>query len=196
MKKLNAKNQTLEEFLAAYNPNKYRKPGVTADCVVFCRDSLLMVRRGNHPFIGELAFPGGFAEAGEPTEITAARELREETGAENVPLRQFYTASSPNRDPRDWTVSVCYMAELGEFPSVAGADDAASADWYKYTVATDGDVASVTLDGADGSVTVRVRVKRDAFGKVDVNESTVLDEGIAFDHAKILLRAVEERKPL
>ena len=87
--KVNSKNQTLEEFLAAYNPNKYRKPGVTADCVVFCRDSVLMVRRGNHPFIGELAFPGGFAEAGEPTENTAARELKEETGAEGIPLPIF-----------------------------------------------------------------------------------------------------------
>lgn len=192
--KVNSRNQTLEEFLAAYNPNKYRKPGVTADCVVFSRDSVLMVRRGNHPFIGELAFPGGFAEAGEPTENTAARELREETGAEGIPLRQFYTASSPNRDPRDWTVSVCYIAELGEFPAVKGADDAASADWYRYTITNDGDLASITLSGADGTVTVRVRVKRDAFGKVDVNESSVLDEGIAFDHAKILLRAAEERK--
>ncbi len=192
--KVNSKNQTLEEFLAAYNPDKYRKPGVTADCVIFCRDSVLMVRRGNHPYIDELAFPGGFAEAGEATEYTAARELEEETGAKGVPLRQFYTASSPGRDPRDWTVSVCYTAELDEFPDVKGADDAASADWYKYTVSVEGDITSISLSGDDGTVTVRVQVKRDAFGKVDVNESVKLDEGIAFDHAKILLRAIEERK--
>lgn len=191
--KVNAKNQTLEQFLAAYDPNKYRKPGVTADCVVFCRDSVLMVRRGNHPFIGELAFPGGFAEAGEATERTAERELEEETGAKGVPLRQFYTASSPGRDPRDWTVSVCYIAELEEFPAVAGADDAASAGWYACSAREENGVAILTLAGVDGTTVVRVRVVRDAFGEIDVNASAVLDEGIAFDHAKILLRALEER---
>ena len=119
MEKRNSKGQTLAEFLAAYNPDKYRKPGVTADCVIFCEDKVLMVRRGNHPFIGELAFPGGFAEAGESTERTAERELEEETGAKNVPMRQFYTASEPGRDPRDWTVSVCYTATLPALPTTS-----------------------------------------------------------------------------
>ena len=190
--KTNAKGQTLAQFLAAYDPNKYRKPGVTADCVIFCRGKVLMVRRGNHPFIGELAFPGGFAEPGESTEVTARRELEEETGAVGVPMRQFYTASEPGRDPRDWTVSVCYTATLDDFPAVEGGDDAASAGWYDITVARDGDLTALTLSGADGSVTVRLDVKRDAFGKVDVCSTRVLDAGVAFDHAALLLRAVEE----
>ena len=191
--KVNAKGQTLEQFLAAYNPNKYRKPGVTADCVIFCRGKVLMVRRGNHPFIGELAFPGGFAEPGESTEITAARELLEETGAEGVPMRQFYTASRPGRDPRDWTVSVCYTAELDDFPGVEGGDDAASADWYDVSVSSDGGITTLALSGADGGASVRLEVKRDAFGKIDVNETKILGGGVAFDHAVILLRALEER---
>ena len=191
--KKNAKGQTLEEFLAAYDPGKYRKPGVTADCVIFCKGCVLMVRRGNHPFIGELAFPGGFAEPGESTERTATRELEEETGAFGIPMRQFYTASTPGRDPRDWTVSVCYTATLPEFPAVTGGDDAASADWYAVSVATDGNLTTLTLSGTDGAaVTVTLDVRRDAFGKVDVNGTKVTGEGIAFDHAKILLRALEE----
>ncbi len=193
MEKTNAKGQTLEQFLAAYNPNKYRKPGVTADCVIFCEDKVLMVRRGNHPFIGELAFPGGFAEAGESTERTAERELEEETGAKNVPMRQFYTASEPGRDPRDWTVSVCYTATLPALPAVSGADDAASADWYDVSVKRDGKFTELTLGGRDGGASVRLEVVRDAFGKVDVEKTRVIGSGIAFDHAKLLLRALEER---
>lgn len=190
--KTNAKGQTLAQFLAGYDPNKYRKPGVTADCVIFCRGKVLMVRRGNHPFIGELAFPGGFAEPGESTEVTARRELEEETGAVGVPMRQFYTASEPGRDPRDWTVSVCYTATLDDFPAVEGGDDAASAGWYDVTVARDGEYTALTLSGEDGSVTVRLDVKRDAFGKVDVCSTRVLDAGVAFDHSVLLLRAMEE----
>ena len=192
--KVNAKGQTLEQFLAAYDPNKYRKPGVTADCVIFCNEHVLMVRRGNHPFIGELAFPGGFAEPGESTEVTAARELEEETGAKDVPMRQFYTASAPGRDPRDWTVSVCYTATLPSFPEVKGGDDAASAAWYAVSASSYGDLTELTLTGDDGSVTVHLDVRRDPFGKIDVNATRVLGRGIAFDHAKILLRALEESK--
>lgn len=192
--KRNAKGQTLEEFLAAYDPKKYRHPAVTADCVIFSGDRVLLVRRGNHPYIGELAFPGGFCEAGESTEQTAARELREETGAEGALVRQFYTASRPGRDPRDWTISVCYTAELSSEISVSGGDDAASAAWYAYEVTGNDDDKMITLTSPDGeTVRTALRVVRDAFGKVDVNATVETLHGMAFDHAIILLRAIEER---
>ena len=191
--KLNAKGQTLEQFLASYDPAKYRHPAVTADCVIFAGDRVLLVRRGNHPFIGDLAFPGGFCEAGESTEQSAARELMEETGAKIQKYRQFYTASTPGRDPRDWTVSVCYMAELPADIVVRGADDAASADFYAYTVSGTDTELTLTLDGGDCGSTTVLRVARDAYGKVDVNNTEVLIRGMAFDHAQILLRAIEER---
>ena len=40
---------------------------------------------------------------------------------------------------------------------------------------------------------MRLEVERDAFGKVDVEKTRVIGSGIAFDHAKLLLRALEER---
>lgn len=187
---VNAKGQTLEAFLAEYDPSRYRHPAVTADCVLFSGSRVLLVRRGNHPYIDELAFPGGFAEYGESTEESALRELMEETGASNVVMRQFYTASTPNRDPRDWTVSVCYTAELPETISVNGGDDASSAEWYEYEVKADGDFTVLTV----GNTETVLRVARDRENKVDVNRTEVIKNGLAFDHAKILLRAIEERK--
>ena len=192
--KVNAKGQTFTEFLAAYNPAKYRHPAVTADCVIFADNKVLLVRRGNHPFIGELAFPGGFCEAGESTDETAARELKEETGAVITSCRQFYTASAPGRDPRDWTVSVCYLAELPAGTAVAGGDDAASAAWYEYKVGGSDEALTLSLRGADGEAVSVLRVARDAYGKVDVNCTEVVSCGMAFDHAQILLRAIEERQ--
>ncbi len=187
--KVNAAGQSLEEFLAAYDPSVYRHPSVTADCVLFRGDKVLLVRRGNHPCIGELAFPGGFTEEGESTEECASRELMEETGAGGVPMRQFYTASTPDRDPRDWTVSVCYIAELPDLLDVKGGDDAASAAWYDFGVAQEGELTVLTVGGARTTM----RVVRDGFGKVDVNRTEIVANGMAFDHAKILLRAIEER---
>lgn len=188
-KKLNEKGQTLEEFLAEYDPSRYRHPSVTADCVIFSGQKVLLVRRGNHPFIGDLAFPGGFVEYGESTEECAVRELYEETHATVENMRQFYTASTPHRDPRDWTVSVCYTAEVPEPFEVKGGDDAAIAAWYGYEVDIDGED---TLLWVGGAKTV-LKVVRDRFGKVDINRTEVLKGGLAFDHVKILLRAIEER---
>ena len=64
-------------------------------------------------------------------------------------------------------------------------DDVTSGFYEQYMEACTGD---------DGSVTVHLDVRRDPFGKIDVNATRVLGRGIAFDHAKILLRALEESK--
>ena len=62
---------------------KYPRPAVTADCIVFSRypkPQVLLIRRGNEPFKGEWAFPGGFLNMDETVQECARRELEEETG--------------------------------------------------------------------------------------------------------------------
>jgi len=94
--------------------------------------SVLLVRRGNEPFAGSWALPGGFVDEGEQAADAAPRELREETGvqldAAELDLLGIYDA--PGRDPRGWSVSVAYVASLEEELSAAGADDASDARWW------------------------------------------------------------------
>ena len=62
---------------------KYPRPAVTADCVVITREAepkVLLIQRGDQPFKGGWAFPGGFMNMDETTEQCAVRELEEETG--------------------------------------------------------------------------------------------------------------------
>lgn len=112
---------------------KYPRPAVTTDCVIFGTEGdvvkVLLVERGNEPYKGRWAFPGGFLNMDETAEEGALRELREETGYEAAHVEQLYTFSSVDRDPRGRTISVAFYA-IVPLRSVKGGDDAARARWF------------------------------------------------------------------
>jgi 8-oxo-dGTP diphosphatase len=104
-------------------------PALTTDCVVFDeRGYVLLIRRGNEPFKGSYALPGGFVDVGERVEDSCRRELSEETGLHVGELRLVGVYSDPGRDPRGHTCSVAYLAPVGRAEVTAG-DDAAAAEW-------------------------------------------------------------------
>lgn len=192
---LDAEGRTEEQFLQAYDRTQYDRPSYTVDNLLFadCGDGLavLMVRRGGHPFLGQWALPGGFVENGECAEDAALRELTEETGL-TVPTEQLITVSTPGRDPRGWTVSTCFMGILPEPTAPTAGDDAVDARWFNIDYIASGDVYKVILRSGDVTASAELNVVRNEVGKVDINRSTVLVHGgIAFDHAKIILYAVE-----
>lgn len=114
---------------------KYPRPALTVDAMVFRKNSegwqILLVQRKNKPFQHHWAFPGGFVDMHETAEEAVCRELKEETGLEGVELRQFYTFSALDRDPRGRTVSVVFYGFADPRKShVRGNDDAQSAQWH------------------------------------------------------------------
>lgn len=112
---------------------EYPHPAVTMDSLVFSFDGkrlrVLLIERGNEPYKGKWAFPGGFLNMDESCEAGALRELEEETGLTDVHLEQFHTFSQPGRDPRERIVTVSYYALTGVLEAHAG-DDAAKARWF------------------------------------------------------------------
>ncbi len=112
---------------------EYPRPAVTADCVVITRDDepkVLLIQRGNEPFKGQWAFPGGFMNMNETTEQCAVRELEEETGLKVSKIKQIGAYSKVDRDPRGRTVTVAYLAIIDKIEIVKGLDDAAKAQWF------------------------------------------------------------------
>ena len=87
---------------------------------------VLLVERGNPPFRGMLALPGGFVEYGETVEEAAAREVQEETGLVVKIEGLEGVFSDPCRDPRGHSVSVVFTARVSGGKLHYG-DDAASA---------------------------------------------------------------------
>ena len=96
---------------------------VTVDLVLMTvaegRLIVLLQRRGEAPFAGQLALPGGFVGIGEGLEAAARRILTDKAGlaaSEGAWLEQLYTFGDPQRDPRMRTVSVAYFALLPHAP--------------------------------------------------------------------------------
>lgn len=96
---------------------------------------VLLVERGQEPYAGRWALPGGFLLPDESAETAARRELAEETGLADVRglrLEQLRTYSEPGRDPRMRVVSVAFTALLPDAPEAHGGGDAARARWVPY----------------------------------------------------------------
>lgn len=211
---------TEEEFLARYEPGDYVRPSVAADMVIMTVTDedeenyrklpekelrVLLIQRGGHPYLGCWALPGGFVRPTETTEQAARRELKEETGVDHVYLEQLYTFSDPGRDPRTWVMSCSYMALIDSTKvDVKAGDDADNAAWFRLTYR----MAEEKKEKSGNS-----RIKRRTFELTLAREATVLhsiveeirtingseqtmeyrivkQDGLAFDHAKIIACAL------
>jgi 8-oxo-dGTP diphosphatase len=123
------------EFLRAYRSADFPPFAVSVDLAVFTIRAgvlcVLLVQRGDHPYRGYWALPGGFVRADESAEAAAYRELAEETGtAFTGHLEQLRTYTGPRRDPRMRVVSVAHVALAPRLPDPSAGGDADAARWW------------------------------------------------------------------
>jgi 8-oxo-dGTP diphosphatase len=106
-------------------------PLVSVDVVLLTpgeNDLLVYLRkRVKEPFEGRLSLPGTMLEGDETTEQAAQRVLETQTNLHGPYLRQLYTFSDRDRDPRGPSISVGYYALFPtshQRPSAAPLEDA------------------------------------------------------------------------
>ena len=117
---------------ANYDPAEFPAFAVTVDVVVLTMLEgalhVLLVRRGEAPFEGMWAIPGGFKRPTETLDEAARRELVEETGVDAASLlTQFGAYGDPERDPRMNVVTIAYLAVVRDVGAVVAGTDAADA---------------------------------------------------------------------
>ncbi len=117
---------------------EWPRPMVTTDALVFGFTNegginMLLVKRGQPPFKGQWAVPGGFLEMDEELAASAARELCEETGLSGIALKELGTFGTPGRDSRGRVITVAFWGccEFSEcLAHTKAGDDAAEAEWF------------------------------------------------------------------
>lgn len=132
---------------------------LAADIILIDKDGkVLVIRRGDDPFKGLWALPGGCLNAGEPFLDAAIREAMEETSIDlsQVRLVEVGTYGAPGRDPRGRVVSIAFAARLTEPVTAVAGDDAAEARWVNP-----GDALR------DGLAFDHDRILRDALRRLD-----------------------------
>ena len=116
---------------------QYPRAALTVDAIVFTRKNnetfVLLIQRGQEPFKGKWALPGGFVNMDETLEEACKRELLEETGLVADTMKQFKAYDAIHRDPRHRTISVVFSTEIKDKENVQGGDDAAQAEWFPVT---------------------------------------------------------------
>jgi 8-oxo-dGTP diphosphatase len=176
-----------QQFLASYDPRAFDPVAVTVDVVALTIRHgalhVLLVRRGEPPFAGKWALPGGFVRAGfaqsrhpsngppaEDLPDAAIRKLTEEAGDHltGVHLEQLGTYGAPDRDPRMRVISVAYLAFAPELPDPRPGGHATAAAWVPVN----------SLELAPGPAPQQAGTGR----------------ALAFDHARILADGLERAR--
>jgi len=148
----NEQGLTESEFIKNYDPNKYDRPSVTNDLLIFTlgdreegsnsphkKLQILLIQRRDHPSIHKWALPGGFLNMDEDLIQGAYRELEEETGVTDIYVEQLGAFGEMYIDkertiPRDPRTRIITVGNIALIPKdklrPEAGDDAENVMWF------------------------------------------------------------------
>jgi len=168
------------EFLKGYDAASFDRPSVAVDLVLMAvidgAPAALLLRREEHPYLGNWSLPGGFVRLRESLDDAARRVLRDKASMSGAYIEQLYTFGAVERDPRMRVISVAYFALLPDhrFKAALRGDprlmlarvsvpSASAAGGSSNLLSSDGQPLSVAFDHAEiiGHAMLRLRGKLD-----------------------------------
>ena len=202
---------------------EFFKPSVTVDTIIFTvRDlnvdnyrklpekkfQVLLVKRAGEPYKDKWSLPGTFVGKEEKFEEAVNRCLEEKANIKDIYLEQLYSWGDPQRDPRERVISTSYMGLLdtGDIQIKAGRN-VEDVDWFNIKLNTikekskekkDGyykaEEIEILLESKQEVLKSRVKVVKELVNGNIVIYTQILQSDLAFDHAKILIYAIERLK--
>lgn len=113
---------------------EYPRPMLTVDAVILYFEletwNVLLINRGNYPYKGMWALPGGFVDMDEDLLEAVRREVKEETNLEITSFTQLGAYGKPNRDPRGRNVAIVHYVIVEQKIKAIAGDDASDARWF------------------------------------------------------------------
>lgn len=199
------KNEQSEaDFLANYSIEKFDRPSITTDIVAFmirsektesyrldCEKklSILLIKRGEHPYKGHWALPGGFLKKSETVEECALREITEEAGITPASLMPIGVFSRPNRDPRGWIISNAFTSILSEDIALNAGDDAEAVKWFDISLdEIESNEYCLTLSCEDKKIETILTISDSKLRSATFEIKG--ESELAFDHAQIIATAL------
>ena len=214
---------TEEEFLKNYDSNQFGKPSVTVDSIIFTiRDvetdnyrklpekklQVLLVKRAEHPYMGKWSLPGTFVRKEERFEEAVQRSLKAKTNMQDIYLEQLYSWGDPNRDPRTRIISTSYMGLVdSEKVCIKSGGSTQDANWFTVTLKSlkekmtenkhgykKEEEIEILLESKTETVKNKVKVVKELVDGNQIIYTQILESELAFDHAKMLIYAIERLK--
>lgn len=202
---------------------EFFKPSVTVDTIIFTvRDlnvdnyrklpekkfQVLLVKRAGEPYKDKWSLPGTFVGKEERFEEAVNRCLQEKANIKDIYLEQLYSWGDPQRDPRERVISTSYMGlvDTGDIQIKAGKN-VEDIEWFNIKLNTikekskekkDGyykaEEIEILLENKQEVLKSRVKVVKELVNGNMVIYTQILQSDLAFDHAKILIYAIERLK--
>lgn len=202
---------------------EFFKPSVTVDTIIFTvRDlnvdnyrklpekkfQVLLIKRAGEPYKDKWSLPGTFVGKEERFEEAVNRCLEEKANIKDIYLEQLYSWGDPQRDPRERVISTSYMGLLdtGDIQIKAGKN-VEDVEWFNIRLNTIKEKSKekkggyykteeieIVLENKEVTLKSKVKVVKELVNGNTIIYTQILQSDLAFDHAKILIYAIERLK--
>lgn len=203
--------------------NNYFKPSVTVDSIIFTvkdyivdnyrklpekKFQVLLVKRAEDPYKNKWSLPGTFVNENEKFEEAVNRCLKEKTNIKDIYLEQLYSWGDPLRDPRTRVISTSYMGLVDSNNiQIKAGKNVEDIDWFNIKLKTIKETSKenkngyyktedieILLENKNKVLKNKVRVVKELVNGNLIIYTQILESDLAFDHAKILIYAIERLK--